>query len=359
MTTWRLRQCLPRRGGFLLDVDLEIPAGGYTVVLGPSGCGKTTLLRTVAGLERQARGLVRLGTKVLQDDDAGIFLPAHRRGMGVVFQSGGLLPHLDVSGNLAFARRRARQRVADGAGLLELLELLDLQTLQRHRPHELSGGQRQRVALARAVISGPDALLLDEPFASLDRPTRRGLYPYLDRLRRRFALPALHVTHDLEEAARLGTHLILLKEGKVGHHGPLARALVDFESGLATGPEAWSILEARVVSGPDADGLLELAWAGRRLWVAGDERPADPSIRVMARARDVSLALEAAADTSILNILPLTVEAVHHDAGRRVLVRLDGDGQKLLAAVTARSAQALALAPGRPVFAQIKSLSLL
>ncbi|PID80522.1 molybdenum ABC transporter ATP-binding protein [bacterium DOLZORAL124_64_63] len=356
MSVWRIRQQLTRRGGFTLDVDLEIPAGGYTVLHGPSGCGKTTLLRAVAGLEPAARGTLILGTRTLQDSARGLCLPAHRRGLGMVFQSGGLLPHLDVAGNLAFARKRAAHGQADGD---ELIGMLDLDPLLRRRPHELSGGQRQRVALARAVLAGPAALLLDEPFASLDRAARRAVLPYLERLARRFQLPCLHVTHDLEEAARLGSYLVLMADGRVTGHGPLDALLVDFHHGLGAGGEGWSVLEVLPLAGPDDDGLLRTVWQGLDLWVPADEAPAGRTLRLMIRARDVSLALRPATDSSILNILPLRVEKIHQGGGPRVMVRLERGGQRLLAAVTRRSVEALQLAEGQRVHAQIKSLSLL
>lgn len=356
MSRWIIRQTLLRRAGFLLDVDLDLPTTGTTVIFGPSGCGKTTLLRAIAGLEKSVRGAVHLGPTPLQDDDTGTFAPPHKRGMGVVFQSGGLLSHLDVRGNLDFARLRARKKDVNAD---ELLALLDLQGLLTHRPHQLSGGQRQRVALARAVLSGPAALLLDEPFASLDRAARRGIYPYLDRLLRRYQLPTLHVTHDLEEAARLGSHLVLMSGGRVTQQGPLTETLIDFSSGLACGTEAWSVLEAEVVAGPDQDGMLETLWAGRRVWIPCDgEVPAGP-VRIMVRARDVSLALSPAEGTSILNILPMTVDDIHRDQAARVIVRLEAEGGKLLAAVTVRSAHALGLKVGQTIYAQIKSQSLL
>ena len=356
MSGWRLRQELKRRGGFSLDVDLELPADGYTVLYGPSGCGKTTLLRAVAGLEPSARGQVKLGARVMQDSAVGVFLPAHRRGLGTVFQSGGLLPHLDVAGNLEFARKRA---AGEGVSRDELIAMLDLEDLLDRRAHELSGGQRQRVALARAVLSHPMALLLDEPFASLDRAARRAILPYLERLVARYQLPCLHVTHDLEEAARLGSYLALMADGRIVGHGPLERMLVDFTHGMGAGGEGWSVLEVCPLEGPDGDGLLRCAWQGLDVWVPADEKPTGDTLRLMIRARDVSLALHPATDTSILNILPLRVEKVHRGDGPRVMVRLERGDQRLLAAVTRRSAEALQLAEGREVHAQVKSLSLL
>jgi len=222
---WEISTRLTHSSSFRLEVDLVLPASGCTVVFGPSGCGKTTLLRSVAGLEPKARGRIILGQRVLQDDDAGIRLPAHLRHLGVVFQTGALFPHLSVEGNLAYARRRKK---GPEDSYDELCELLDLGGILHRAPSDLSGGERQRVALARALLTDPDALLLDEPFASIDRSARAMVFPYLEKLQRIFARPSLYVTHNLDEAARLGDHLVLMKNGRVQASLPEASPLRDW-----------------------------------------------------------------------------------------------------------------------------------
>ncbi len=351
---WTINQKISRSNTFNLDVDLTLPAAGCTVIFGPSGCGKTTLLRCVAGLEPKVSGQVTLGERVLQDDISGVRLPAHQRHLGMVFQTGGLFPHLDVERNLNYARSRQK---GSQVSYDELVELLDLSSLLKRRPFDLSGGERQRVALARAILTDPDALLLDEPLASLDRASRHAIYPYLERLQRVYNRPSLYVTHSIDEAARLGDHLVLLNAGKVCANGPLVEMLTDPATGLATGSEACSFLDATVADLPDEDGLSRLVLSESSLWLPAAHCTVGEKVRVLVKARDVSLVLQPAPVSSILNVVPVVVDELWQDGPARMMVRLKLEKGTLLAAITKRSATALDLAPGAKVFAQIKSMA--
>ena len=353
---WEIRTNLSNSNTFQLDVDLNLPNTGCTVVFGSSGCGKTTLLRSVAGLEPRAQGRIVLGGRILQDDDVGIFLPPELRQLGMVFQTGALFPHLNVEGNLAYARLR-KNGVQNSYA--ELCQLLDLKDLLPRSPLDLSGGERQRVALARALLTNPDALLLDEPFASIDRPARELFMPYLENLQRLFSIPSLYVTHNLEEAARLGDHLVLMEDGKVKSEGPLTSVLTSPSSGLANGKEACSVLEGFVLDPQDEDGLVCLKVAGTQLWVPAESSSVNNGVRILVKARDVSLALDVAAGSSILNVLPVTVDHLWDDGPARKMVRLKLGREFLLAAVTSRSVAALNISPGQKLYAQIKSMALL
>lgn len=351
---WSINLQVSHSSTFSLDVNLTLPTTGCTVIFGPSGCGKTTLLRCVAGLEPKVVGQVILGEKVLQDDKVGVRLPAHQRNMGMVFQNGGLFPHLDVEGNLNYAQSRQKGTAVSSD---DLMELLDLTGLLKRLPFDLSGGERQRVALARAILTDPDALLLDEPLASLDRASRHAIYPYLEQLQRVYNRPSLYVTHSIEEAARLGDHLVLLNDGKVFANGPLAEMLTDPATGLAHGSEACSYLEASVAGSPDEDGLSKLVLKEASLWLPAASGVKGEKVRILVKARDVSLVLQPAAESSILNVVPVVVDELWEDGPARMMVRLKLEKGTLLAAITKRSASALGLAPGAKVFAQIKSMA--
>jgi ABC-type proline/glycine betaine transport system ATPase subunit len=208
---------LVRSTGFTLEADIGIPQKGITVLFGPSGCGKTTLLRCVAGLER-ARGLVRIGSEIWQDDERKIFRPTYERSLGYVFQEASLFAHLSVEKNLTFGLERTK--VPDGKErLAEAVELLGIGHLLTRRVTELSGGERQRCAIARALCLRPEILLMDEPFGALDPVTRGALQQEMTRIHRLLGRTIVLVTHDIDEALRLAEHLVLMDHGEVVQQG--------------------------------------------------------------------------------------------------------------------------------------------
>lgn len=201
-----------RAGTFAVGpVDLTVPAGRVMVVLGPSGAGKTMLLETIAGLRPQHCGQIRLAGTELTG------LPPERRGIGLVFQDAALFPHLSVAENVAFGPRARRQ--APGADA-ELLRRLGIAHLASRSPRSLSGGERQRVALARALAIRPGLLLLDEPLSALDQPTREDMRALVQQLLAELDIPAVHVTHDRDEALSIGDDLAIIVAGQLRQTGP-------------------------------------------------------------------------------------------------------------------------------------------
>ena len=194
------------------DVTLEIDSGELLAVLGPSGCGKTTLLRLIAGFERPDGGRIAVGGRELAGPDC--FVAPERRRVGIVFQDYALFPHLSVESNVAFGLERRAREERDSI-TLRTLELVGLQHQAARHPHELSGGQRQRVALARALAPGPELILLDEPFSSLDATLRAGLRREVELILRDAGATALLVTHDQEEALSLADRLAVMREGRI------------------------------------------------------------------------------------------------------------------------------------------------
>ncbi|HEY6466724.1 MAG TPA: ATP-binding cassette domain-containing protein [Candidatus Acidoferrales bacterium] len=211
-------QIAKRLPEFELDVSLE--AGSEPVgILGPSGAGKSMLLRCIAGIERPDRGRISLGDRTLFDSERDVQVPARARRIGMLFQSDSLFPHRTVAENIGFGLDRlpADERAKRIAAWMERTRI---RGLEHRRPRELSGGEQQRAALARALATEPEALLLDEPLTALDTHLRSQVEAQLQETFAEFRSPVLLVTHNIEEAYRLGEKLMLLARGKVVAFGP-------------------------------------------------------------------------------------------------------------------------------------------
>ncbi len=196
------------------DVDLEIPKGQLVCFLGPSGCGKTTLLRAIAGLEQPSAGRVRLGGEDITE------LPAHRRNLGMVFQSLALFPHLDVAENVTYSLRlRGLGKAQRRAKADELLELVRLSGMGARHVSQLSGGQRQRVAIARALAIEPRLFLLDEPLSALDAKLREEMQIELRLLQQRVNVTTILVTHDQREAMTMSDLVAVMNDGRIEQLG--------------------------------------------------------------------------------------------------------------------------------------------
>ncbi|MFP7834400.1 ABC transporter ATP-binding protein [Marisediminicola sp. LYQ134] len=198
------------------DVDLDIPAGSFVVLLGPSGCGKTTTLRMLAGLENPTTGSIRFGERTVADGDAGTFMPPGRRGAGLVFQSYALWPHMSVRANVEWPLQVAKWSKADRAARVdEVLALLEISDLADRSPSSISGGQQQRVAIARTIAPRPPVLLFDEPLSNLDARLRVEMRAELVRVHRATGATSVYVTHDQIEALAMATHVAVMNNGRV------------------------------------------------------------------------------------------------------------------------------------------------
>ncbi|MDR2032556.1 MAG: molybdenum ABC transporter ATP-binding protein [Azoarcus sp.] len=346
---------------FTLDADLRLPETGVTALFGPSGSGKSTLLRCVAGLERAPGGFLALAGEIWQDESRKFFLPTHKRPLGIVFQEASLFPHLSVRENLEYGMKRAG-RHGKGEEFDAMLSLLGIRALLARDPAGLSGGERQRVAIARALLTRPRLLLMDEPLAALDLKRKLEILPYLEKLHDELSIPVLYVSHAPDEVARLADHLVLIDNGRVAASGPLMETLARLDLPHAPGDDPGVVLEA-VIAGHDADGLTRIHFPGGELHVSRRDKAPGSRIRCRIHASDVSLALAAHGDSSILNILPATVVAVAPiPPSGHVLVQLKlcgDDAPLLLARITERSRATLAIVPGRDLVAQIKAVALL
>ena len=202
-----------RRGGFSLQARLSFDHA-VTGLCGPSGSGKSTLLGIIAGLIRPQLGSIRFGDEILFDAGRRIYVPAHRRHFGLVFQDGQLFPHLSVRSNLLYGHRHL-QVSQRKFGLDAVVEMLELGNLLERRPRQLSGGEKQRVALGRAILFSPRMLLLDEPLASLDDSLKQQILPFMRRIRDEIGIPMIYVSHSREEISYLTRHCQFIEDGRL------------------------------------------------------------------------------------------------------------------------------------------------
>jgi molybdate transport system ATP-binding protein len=346
-----------RLGSFPLEARFE-SEGRLTALFGRSGAGKTSLVNIVAGLIRPNEGRIVVDGETLVDTSAGIVVPKHRRRVGYVFQEGRLFPHLSVHANLLYGhwftpagrRYETLERVVELLGLGELLE---------RRPGSLSGGEKQRVAIGRALLASPRLLLMDEPLASLDEARKQEILPYIERLRDVTRIPIVYVSHSIAEVTRLASTVVILSEGKVAAAGPAIEVMSRLDLFPLTGrAEAGAMLEARVAAHDEASGLTTLECPAGTLRMPRADLAVGSAVRVRIRARDVLLAVKKPEGLSALNVLAGTVREVRAETGPIAEIRLDCNGQTVMARVTRHSVAVLGLAPGRPAFAVIKAIAL-
>ncbi|MDX2193859.1 MAG: ABC transporter ATP-binding protein [Gemmatimonadales bacterium] len=340
-----------RAGGFTLhDVTLEVPAGGYALVIGPTGSGKTTLLEAIAGHAPPAAGRVTIGGA---DVTA---LPPERRGVGFVYQQYHLFPHLSVRGNIGYGLRGA---AGAAARVDELARLLAIAPLLDRRIAGLSGGEQQRVALARALAPRPRVLLLDEPFAAVDPATRHLLRRELRTLHEREGITTLQVTHDFDEALRLGDLVAVLADGRIAQQGPPEQVFRFPNSAfVARFVGAGNVIQGVVERlGPSegAEGRFPARFSspGLALDVVADREGAAHAV---VRPEDL-LVTRGLLPPSARNRLPATVERLER-AGPVTWVHLDV-GRPLLASLLSTTAEELALAPGQAVTVAVKATAVL
>jgi spermidine/putrescine ABC transporter ATP-binding subunit len=296
-------------------LDLGVDEGEFLALLGPSGCGKTTTLNLIAGFVPPTAG------RILIDGEDVTDRPAHLRGLGVVFQSYALFPHLSIFENVAFGLRERRLPASEVARRVgEALELVRLERAGRQRPSELSGGMQQRVALARALVYRPRVLLLDEPLAALDRKLREGMRDELRAIQRAVGITTIFVTHDQAEALGLSDRIAVMSQGRIEQLGapreiyehPATRFVADFIG-------ASTVLRGRAAA---ADRVTV---AGGTLRVAGAALKPGADVELAIRPERVRLA-PGPGD----NVLEARVEGlVYQGAQTEVTARL-GDGQRAL-----------------------------
>ncbi|HUQ25208.1 MAG TPA: ABC transporter ATP-binding protein [Burkholderiales bacterium] len=272
------------------DVSFEVPAGRLFTLLGPSGCGKTTTLRSIAGLERPRAGEIRVGNDVVYSSN--VFVPPNRRGLGMVFQSYAIWPHMSVFENAAFPlkvspRRGSRQEIREK--VTRVLKTVDLGDFADREATKLSGGQQQRLALARALVMEPRLLLLDEPLSNLDAKLRERMRFELKRLQRELGITTVYVTHDQSEALALSHSIAVMNAGRIEQIGspreiyerPRNQFVADFVGST-------NFLEARVLA-REGDFCRVSSQIGGMKVLATEPLAPDEIVTISVRPEDIEL----------------------------------------------------------------------
>ena len=351
----RLEGLHVRVGSFdLRDISLEVPRGGYALIIGPTGSGKTTLLEAVAG-----HAPLRAGRVFMHDDDVTA-VPPERRGLGFVYQQYHLFPHLSVRENIAYGiggRRGSGPNGQQPSRVDDLAEMLAIQPLLDRPVRGLSGGEQQRVALARALAPKPSILLLDEPFAAVDPATRQVLRRELRQLHEREGITTLQVTHDFDEALRLGDVVAVLSEGRIAQRGTPEQVFRYPNSAFVARFVGTGNVIAGVVERSEPGGLSPFRgrFLGENLTldvVAEREGP----IHAVIRPEDIVLSLTQHPD-SARNHMPGVVSRLER-IGPVTLVHLDV-GRPLIASITTASADDMGLAAGNNVVLAFKATAIL
>jgi molybdate transport system ATP-binding protein len=337
-----------------INVAFDVPAVGVTVLFGPSGAGKSTVINAAAGLLRPDHCRIAVAGDVLVDTKAGIWLPPEKRRIGLVFQDSRLFPHMSVETNLRYGLRRV---AAGPIAFDDVVDLLGIRPLLRRRPHTLSGGERQRVAIGRALLAQPRLLLMDEPLASLDTARKAEIMPFLTRLKSALDLPVIYVTHSLDELARLADSLVLFEAGSVTAFGPVAEVAARADLSLGQREDAGALLQCVVEAHDPVRVLTLLRGGGATFWVPLMDTPVGLACRIRIPAREVILASEPPQGISLHNIIAGVVRRTAVDR-RTVMVEIALPDGALLARVTPDAVARLALLPGAPVLALIKSTSI-
>ncbi len=330
----------------LRGATIEARDGEYLVVLGPSGAGKTLLLECIAGLRKPEKG------RILIDGVDATSFPPERRGIAFVPQSYALWPHLSVKENIAFPLkcRGLRGKVVEEK-VKWIASELGIEHLLDRKPETLSGGEQQRVALARALVWEPKALLLDEPTAALDPSLRSVAWKLLRDLHKRLGFTAIHVTHDIAEAAALAHRAAFMFDGRIVKQGSLEDVLATPEATRYLGDT--NIIRGRVES--TGDGTITVDAGGCKLTVVANSKVGEEVVLAL-RPEDIMLTLEPPMG-SARNIIPVVVEEVE-PRGPLILVHVEAGKLKLKAYVTRSSAEHLGVKPGSKMLAVFKASSL-
>ncbi|HFQ15737.1 MAG TPA: ABC transporter ATP-binding protein [Rhodobacteraceae bacterium] len=344
-------------------LDLSIDPGSFVTILGPSGCGKTTLLRLIAGLEEPDNGRIRLGEKLVFSRDEGITVPPERRGIGLIFQSYALWPHMTVERNITLALKEQKLPADEiEQRLVTALQMVQLEDYRGRFPSELSGGQQQRVAVARLIAMRSSILLMDEPLSNLDAMLRTDMRSEMKRLHRRLEATTVYVTHDQVEALTLSDTIVVMDRGVVQQHAtpfeiyhhPANLFVAEF-----IGDPRINLLDGTIWRDGNSQGIdlgfgrvpLDHVRAGAPEKIIAAVRPEALHVSMSAVAEGIEVVLENAQPTGSETILftrindveltAITPGFVPMDAGRPLWLKINPDDINLFDPASRRNLDVL------------------
>ena len=357
------------RDDFELNIATVIGAG-VTAVYGPSGSGKTSLLKAIAGLVPAQGHISFMGETWLSatQQTRPYQSPPYRRPVGLLFQEDRLFAHLNVLGNLNFARTRAWSRKSAGGvpqiktiSLEAVVDIFDLPMLLERSVANLSGGERRRVAMARTLLTQPQLLLLDEPLSGLDEARKREILPYLYALSNEFEIPTLYVSHQLEEVTQLCQSMLVIADGDLRFHGSTHEGVNYVEAQLNDLMTTdLSFLTGSVIGQDETYHLTLLDVAGQKVQIPQSQYrnlQSGEQVTLNLRPSDVALALAQPKGVSIRNVLQGAIENIS-TTERFADITLAIGEQTLRSRITLAAANELKLVPGLTVYALLKSSSL-
>lgn len=336
---------------------MQLPPG-ITILFGPSGAGKSTLLDCLAGFLRPDQGRIAIGGKTLFDSQIRLDLPPHARGIGYVFQSLALFPHLSVEENAGYGLAHL-SRLERESRIAAALQAFRITALRRRKPREISGGEQQRVALARSLVTAPRLLLLDEPLSGLDMHLKSAIMQDLKNWNLAQNIPILYVTHSRDEVDALGERVIALEGGRIVSEGTPAHVLdAPRRETIAQLAGFENLLDATVIDLREADGVMRvrLAQSACELEVPlGHANPGD-TVRIAIRAGDILLATQRPVGLSARNVLSGTLVSLE-PRGTMIIARADCAGANLVVHLTPGALRTLQLETRQSVWLVLKTHS--
>ena len=350
-----------KQGKFLLDAQFRCFESALGI-FGPSGCGKSTLFRAIAGLERPEGGYIILDGEPLFDADRGLFVPPHRRNIGLVFQDARLFPHWSVEQNLRAGECLKDRVKARPFSFDDIVDLLNIGHLIGRSVEQLSGGEKQRIAIGRTLLSNPCLMLMDEPVTGLDVSLKMQILPFLSKVHRALKIPTILISHDLGEILQLTDHLLLMRDGSVIGDGPLDK-LVSHPKTLQElkGADLTNLLSAQVLRHDHERGVTMLSLPGTENHHVEmellEKLQTGQELSFGIAANQIAISPHRIESISMRNQLPGRVRSITH-APDRSLCGLDTAGGSLFVEITPGTEKEMNLKEGASVWVLFKSRSI-